>query len=126
MLILRFKRNKNFEDVVRRKIRRNYVYTVLTMFFSEDIVIIVSQEFALSIALLYSIYLEAKEKGLEPEILYAIRVDPEKLIPEELRKLGEQWRRRKLKNTEKNKYSTELIIDKLLENLPYAEILVER
>ena len=125
MIIIEFKKDKNFLDVVRRKVKR-FSYRIgspIAIYISEDKIIIKAPEMGLDIALIYSIYLEARDKGLDPRIYYAVSVDPDELIPEDIRKLGNNWRTRKLRIEEINKYKTKILTGELLDKLEKAKLI---
>jgi len=125
MLMVEFKKDKNFLDVVRRKVDRYFKRTgnPTLIYVSSNRVLVRGTEFGLSVALLYSIYKEAKEKGLEPEMYYLISVDPDELIPDDVKKLGENWRIRKLKSEEIQKYKDKILTGELMNRLERAKLV---
>jgi len=123
--MVEFRKDKNFLDVIRRKIDRFFrkLGSPITIYISTNKVLVESVEFGLSVALLYSIYKDAKEKGLEPEMYYLISVDPDELIPDDIKKLGNAWRTRKLKTQEIQKYKDKILVRELMNRLERAKLV---
>ena len=116
MLIVEIeRRDKVVEDVIRAKLRRNFRNVMVSMAIGEKHIYLLSPGDALSLAMLYSIYLYAKQRGLEAKMFYAISVDPDKLLPEEVRRVGEAWTRRRLSNEEIVKLKKKVVTISLLE-----------
>jgi len=109
------RRDKVVEDVVRSKLRRNIRNVTVSMAISENYIYLLSPDEALSAAFLYSVYLYAKQRGLEAKMHYVTSVDPGKVLPEEVRRVGEAWTRRRLSNKEIAKLKNKLITIGLLE-----------
>ncbi len=125
MIIVEFKKDKNFLDVVRRKIDRFFrkLGSPITIYISTNKVLVESVELGLNVALLYSIYKAAEEKGLEPKMYYIIGVEPEELIPDDVKELGNAWRTRKLKTQEIQKYKDKILTGELMDRLERAKLI---
>jgi len=94
------RRDKVVEDVVRSKLKRNARNVMVEMAIGEKHIYLLSPDEALSVAFLYSVYLYARQRGLEAKMYYVTSVDPDKVLPEEVRRVGEAWTRRRLSNEE--------------------------
>ena len=94
------RKDKVVEDVIRAKLRRNIRNVMVSMVIGEKHIYLLSPGDALSLAMLYSVYLYARQRGLEVKMFYAVRVDPDKVLPEDVRRVGEAWTRRRLSNEE--------------------------
>ncbi|MEM1693588.1 MAG: hypothetical protein QXY26_10475 [Ignisphaera sp.] len=74
---------------------------------------------ALSVALAYKAYLEAKRNMLNVEALYSIPVDLTKILPLEVKRVGEKWCSRRLSKSDvtllKNRFITPNILEVILE-----------
>lgn len=62
-------------------------------------VYILSLDDGFSATFVYQAYFKAKESGLEADLLYARHIEPESL-PEEVRRIGEKWSRKRLNKRE--------------------------
>ena len=110
-----FSKEKNAIDVIRDKIKRNAHLVTVTMLIAEHRVCIYGADEALTAAFLYSIYRYAKEKGLEPELYHMMPIK-ESEIPDEVKKIGEEWTRRRLRKEEieklKLKFLTSVLVSR--------------
>jgi len=74
---------------------------------------------ALSVALAYRAYLEAKRNMLSVEALYSMPVDLAKILPSEVKSVGEKWCSRRLSKGDvsllKNTFITPNILEVILE-----------
>ena len=112
------RKDKVVEDVIRAKLRRNIRNVMVSMAITENYIYLLSHEDALSVALLYSVYLYARQRGVEARMYHVTSVDPEEVLPEEVRRVGEAWTRRRLSNEEivklRSKYITRDLLDVLI------------
>jgi hypothetical protein len=69
------------------------------VFTREGIIYVMSLDDGFSATFVYMAYLKAKEKGLNAKLLYARYID-ESWLPEGVKKLGEIWLSRGLRNEE--------------------------
>jgi len=109
--------DKVVEDVIRAKLRRNIRNVMVTTAIGENYIYLLSPDEALSVAMLYSIYLYARQRGLEAKMYYVTSVDPDKVLPEEVRRVGEAWTRRRLSKEEIAKLRSKFITRDLLDVL---------
>jgi hypothetical protein len=114
VLMLMVERDRVLENVVLAKLKRNVRNVMATVATSATHLYIITPDEALSIAFLYSVYLYAKQRGLEAKMYYVTSVDPDKL-PEEVKRIGEVWIRRRLSNEEIAKLRNKFITGNLLE-----------
>ena len=112
------RKDKVVEDVIRAKLRRNFRNVMVSMAITENYIYLLSHEDALSVAFLYSVYLYARQRGVEARMYHVTSVDPEEVLPEEVRRVGEAWTRRRLSNEEivklRSKYITRDLLDVLI------------
>jgi len=112
------RKDKVVEDVIRAKLRRNIRNVMVSMAITENYIYLLSHEDALSVAFLYSVYLYARQRGVEARMYHVTSVDPEEVLPEEVRRVGEAWTRRRLSNEEivklRSKYITRDLLDVLI------------
>lgn len=89
---------------------------------STSVYIMVPDE-ALSVAFAYAAFKKAKEEGCSADFAYATPVDPEKVLPEEVRKAGltltegkglGSKRRAEIVNSLKNKFITSSVLEVIL------------
>ena len=73
---------------------------------------------ALSVAFLYGTYLKAKERGLGVESMYAVKVDLDAVLPEDVKSIGVVWISRRLSKEEvamlKNRFITPNLLEVVL------------
>jgi hypothetical protein len=85
------------------------------VFTREGVIYVIGLDDGFSAAFVYSSYRKAREKGLKTSLMYARFID-ESVLPEEVRKLGEAWLRKKLSMKEvealKKMMITEHVFDK--------------
>ena len=85
---------------------------------SDTAVYFIFPDEALSVAFLYSVYLKAKEKGLDAEAMYATRVDPDAVLPEDVKKAGIAWLSKRPSKEEvaslKNRFITPNLLEVIL------------
>ncbi len=118
MLILRLpKENKPFVYQKVRRYRRIMKQGLLlgNVAYSDTAVYFMVPDEALSIAFLYGAYFEAKKKGLNVESMYAVRVDLDAVLPEDVKSIGKKWVRKSLSEEEINKFKNKFITPNLLE-----------
>lgn len=118
MLILRIpKENKRFIYRKVHKYRRIMKQGLLlgNVAYSDTAVYFMVPDEALSIAFLYGAYFEAKKKGLNVESMYAVRVDLDAVLPEDVKSIGRKLVRKKLSEEEINKFKNKFITPNLLE-----------
>ncbi len=111
MIVVRILKSKLAENMVA-KFRRNVKQGLVLgdVAYSDTAVYFMVPDEALSVAFIYGVYLKAKEKGLNVDTMYAISIDLEKVLPEEVKSIGEAWISRRLSKEEikllKNKFIT--------------------
>jgi len=104
-----------YRNIIRKlsRVRKKVIH--VDIFARGGAIYIMGLDDEFSASFVYMAYLRAKEKGLKASLMYARYID-ESILPEEVRKLGEVWLSRRLKNEEietlKKLTITEYIFDK--------------
>ena len=121
MLILRMsKENRSFVRQKLSRFRKSVKQGLIigNIAYSDTATYFIVPDEALSAAFLYSIYLKAKEYGLRPEVMYAISIDPDKVFPDNVKRIGESWTYGGLSKNEieslKNKWITPSLLEVLV------------
>jgi hypothetical protein len=116
MLVLKISgRDRVLENVVLAKLKRNLRNAIAEVATSDAAVYVVVPDEALSAAFLYSVYLYAKHRGLRVDAFYATSVDLDKVLPEDVKRVGEAWTRRRLSREEIKALRSRFIVSSLLE-----------
>ena len=117
MIILRVPKEKSFINSIAMKYRRNIKQGLLLgdVAYSSTAVYFMVPDEALSAAFLYGTYLKAKEKGLGIESMYAIKVDLDAVLPEDVKSIGNVWISRRLSKEEVGVLKNRFITPNLLE-----------
>jgi len=120
MIIVRIPRESRFASYIVEKYRRSMEQGLVLgdIARSDTAVYFISPDEALSAAFLYSVYLKAKEKGLDAEAMYATRVDLDAVLPEDVKKVGIVWLSGRPSKNEiaslKNKFITPNLLEVIL------------
>jgi len=73
---------------------------------------------ALSAAFIYGVYLKAKGKNLNVGAMYAVSIDLESVLPEDVKRVGSLWISRRLSKEEikllKNRFITPNVLEVIL------------
>jgi len=118
MIILRIpKGNRSFIINVSRKLQRNIKQGILTgeLARSELAYYLLMPDDALSVAFLYSTYLKAMNNRIHTETLYAMNIDIEVILPEDVKRVGKMWNFRRLKKKEMELLKNKLVTPHVLE-----------
>jgi len=114
------KEKKRFVKSLVEKYRRNAKQGLVLgeVVYSDTAVYFMVPEEALSAAFAYSVYLRAKEKSLNVEAMYAVSIDLESVLPEDVKRIGLVWTSRRLSKEEikllKNRFITPNILEVIL------------
>lgn len=120
MLIIRIpKRDTDFIYKVAAKFRRNIRQGLVLgdIAYSDTAMYLMVPDEALSVAFAYSVYLEAKGRGLRVEPMYATSVDLDRALPGSIKKVGGSWLRRKPPKGEIESLKNRLVTPNILEVL---------
>ncbi|MEM1510455.1 MAG: hypothetical protein QW290_08030 [Sulfolobales archaeon] len=122
MLIIRIPRDQKTRGIVRfvaEQLKKGNMLGEIAR--SSTYVYLYVPDEALSVAFAYMIYLRAKKEGLSVESLYSIPADLERILPEDVKRIGEKWSSGKyLKKAKrdtmllKNKFITPEVMEVLL------------
>ncbi len=117
MLVLRIPKEKTFINNIALKYRRNVKQGLMLgdVAYSDTAVYFMVPDEALSVAFLYSVYLKARERGMRVEAMYATPIDLDKVLPEDVKRVGEVWVSRRLSKGEINSLKNRLVTPSLLE-----------
>lgn len=99
MFVLILEKKPSLAKNFAKKIKRNSTRVSCEVLYGASHVAVTAPDNALSLALLYSLYTEARGYGLDAHLYYARDVNPDSL-PEDVRRVGEAWTRRKLRKEE--------------------------
>jgi len=99
----------------RRNAKRGLVLGEVA--YSDTAVYFVVPDEALSDAFAYGVYLRAKEKGLNVDAMYAVSIDLESVLPEDVKRIGTLWISRRLSKEEIGMLKNRFITPSLLEVL---------
>ena len=120
MLIIRTSKSDSFVRYISSKYKRNARQGLVLgdLAYSNTATYLIVPDEALSVAFLYSIYLKAKEYNLRPEVMYAVSIDPDKVFPGDVKRVGDAWAYRRLRRSEikllKNKWITPSLLEVLV------------
>ncbi len=118
MIILRLpKEDVPFAYQKAYKYRKNVKQGLLLgdVAYSDSAVYFLVPDEALSVAFVYGIYLKAREKGMRVETMYATPIDLDKVLPEDVKRVGEAWVSRRLSREEISLLKNRLVTPSLLE-----------
>jgi len=122
MIIVRIPKNleKRFVKSLVEKGKKNCKRGVVLgdVASSDAFVYFIVPDEALSVAFAYNVFLKAKRKNLNVEVAYAVSIDLESILPEDVKRVGSVWTSRKLSKEEikqlKNKFITPNILEAIL------------
>ncbi len=117
MIIVRIPKEKAIVNAITMKYRRNMKQCFLLgdVAYSDTAVYFMVPDEALSVAFIYGVYLKAREKGIRVEAMYATSIDLDKTLPEDVKRVGDIWIRRRLSKEEVKLLKNKLITPNLLE-----------
>lgn len=116
MLILRLPKETSFIRRVASKYKRQVKRGLLLgeIAYSDISMYLLMPEEALSSAFIYSVYLNARIKKISVNAMYATSIDIEKILPEEVKKVGRIWASKKLPKSEIKLLKNKLITSDIL------------